>query len=125
MTEIKHESESGFDPTQVHQVSDIAQQLPGVTGSDTTVEAGLELEARSQWSYARRRFLRHRLAMTGLVILIIVFGSGIFANYIAPYSFDQIDLTRVLQGPTSDANHFFGTDQIGRDYFSRVIFGIR
>jgi len=124
MTEITPEGDPGYDPTQIHQVSDIAQQIPGVSG-DSTVEAGLELEARSQWSYARHRFLRHRLAMTGLIILIIVFGSGIFANYIAPYSFDQIDLTRVLQGPTSEANHFFGTDQIGRDYFSRVIFGIR
>jgi peptide/nickel transport system permease protein len=124
MTEIKHEGDPSFDPALVHQVSDIAAHMPGVDG-EGTVEAGLELQARSQWSYARRRFLRHRLAMTGLIILIIVFGSGIFANFIAPYAFDQIDLTHVLNGPTTRANHFFGTDQIGRDYFSRTLFGIR
>ena len=100
--------------------------VPGMAlGVDNTYEAGLELKARSQWSYARRRFLRHRLAMTGLVVLVFLFGAGIFANLVAPYSFEAIDLTNVLQGPTTVAHHFFGTDEIGRDFFSRVIFGIR
>src|SRR3954470_4378744 len=117
------------DPTSVSdhphiaQVSDVMQ--PPVTGLESTLQAGLELKARSQWSYARSRFLRHRLAMTGLVVLVIVFGAGIFANYIAPYSFEEIDLTNVLHGPTTQAHHFFGTDEIGRDYLSRVIYGIR
>ena len=92
---------------------------------DSTVEAGLELKVRSQWDYARRRFLRHRLAMGGLVGLVIIFGAGIFANYIAPYSFDGIDLNNILAAPTTAGHHFFGTDEIGRDYFSRVIYGIR
>src|SRR5690242_3035789 len=107
MTEIKREDPGGFDPTMIHQVSDIAVQAPGVV--DATTEAGLELKTRSQWSYARARFLRHRLAMTGLVVLLIVFGAGVFANLIAPYHFDQIDLTRVLHGPTSQGHHYFGT----------------
>jgi ABC-type dipeptide/oligopeptide/nickel transport system permease subunit len=94
-------------------------------GSDTTLDQGLELKARSQWGYARRRFLRHRFAMFGLVVLIIVFGAGIFANYIAPYSFSEIDLTNLIAPPTTVGHHFFGTDAIGRDYFSRVIYGIR
>jgi ABC-type dipeptide/oligopeptide/nickel transport system permease subunit len=92
---------------------------------DSTVEAGLELKIRSQWSYARQRFLRHRLAMIGLIGLIIIFGVGAFANFVAPYAFDQIDLTNVRHAPTLKAHHFFGTDEIGRDYLSRVIYGIR
>jgi ABC-type dipeptide/oligopeptide/nickel transport system permease subunit len=96
---------------------------PGLT--DTTVEAGLEIKVRSQWDYARRRFLAHRLAMTGLVGLIILFGAGIFANFIAPYSFDQIDLNNILHAPTLQGHHWFGTDEIGRDELSRVIYGIR
>jgi ABC-type dipeptide/oligopeptide/nickel transport system permease subunit len=92
---------------------------------DTSYESGLEMEARSQWSYARKRFLRHRLAMGSLVGLIILFGAGAIANLIAPYSFDQIDLNNVLHGPTTAGQHYFGTDEIGRDYFSRVIYGIR
>ena len=97
--------------------------LPGP--ADSTVEAGLELKVRSQWDYARRRFLRHRLAMLGLVVLIVVFGAGIFANHIAPYSFSEIDLNNIIAPPTTAGHHFFGTDAIGRDYFSRVIYGIR
>jgi peptide/nickel transport system permease protein len=89
------------------------------------VAEGLELRARSQWSYARRRFIRHRLAMIGLVGLVIIFGAGALANYVAPYTFDQIDLTNVLHSPTTVGHHFFGTDEIGRDYLSRVIYGIR
>ena len=96
---------------------------PGLT--DTTVEAGLEIQVRSQWDYARSRFLRHRLAMAGLIGLIILFGAGIFANFIAPYSYEQIDLNNILAPPTLAGHHFFGTDEIGRDYFSRVIWGIR
>lgn len=91
----------------------------------STVEAGLELQARSQWSYARRRFLRHRLAMLGLLGLVVVFGAGILANYVAPYSYTEIDLNNILAPPTLVGHHFFGTDEIGRDYFSRVIWGIR
>lgn len=92
---------------------------------DATVNAGLELKIRSQWSYARTRFLRHRLAMIGLVGLVILFGAGAFANYIAPYSYSEIDLNNILHAPTTVGHHFFGTDEIGRDYFSRVIWGIR
>jgi len=56
-------------------------------GIDSTAAAGLELQVRSQWSYARMRFFRHRLAVAGLVGLIIIFGAGIFANFVAPYSY--------------------------------------
>ena len=114
----------GLEPPPVDPAGTFAQ--PTLAGLiDATVEAGLELKARSQWSYARRRFLRHRLAMGGLVGLLILFGAGIFANYIAPYSFEEIDLTHVLVAPTTFQHHFFGTDEIGRDFFSRVIYGIR
>ena len=85
---------------------------PGLT--DTTIEAGLEIKVRSQWDYARTRFLRHRLAMAGLIGLIILFGAGIFANFIAPYSYSQIDLNNILAPPTLTGHHFFGTDEIGQ-----------
>jgi peptide/nickel transport system permease protein len=94
-------------------------------GIDATIAAGLEVRTRSQWDYARRRFFRHRLAMLGLLGLAVIFGAGIFANYVAPYSFSEIDLNNILHGPTTLGKHYFGTDEIGRDYFSRVIFGIR
>jgi ABC-type dipeptide/oligopeptide/nickel transport system permease subunit len=117
---------AGLEPTAVPTEQTIDGMLPAPAGLfDSSVEAGLELKARSQWSYARRRFLRHRLAMVALVVLVLIFGAGVFANYIAPYSYSELDLTNILQGPTTTAHHYFGTDEIGRDYFSRVIWGIR
>jgi peptide/nickel transport system permease protein len=98
---------------------------PVVSGLDDPYSQGLEIKARSQWDYARRRFLRHRLAMLGLIGLVIIFGAGIFAPLVAPYSPSEIDLNNLLQPPTLTAHHYFGTDAIGRDYFSRVVWGIR
>jgi len=90
-----------------------------------TYETGVEIQARSQWQYSRRRFMRHRLAMASLVVLLAIFLAGAFAPWVAPYSFDEIDLQNSSSPPTLDGFHIFGTDLIGRDYFSRVIFGIR
>src|SRR5262245_58057690 len=62
-------------------------------GPETTEQAGLDLQVRSQWSYARMRFFRHRLAVAGLLGLVVIFGAGIFAGQVAPYGYFQIDLT--------------------------------
>ncbi len=88
-------------------------------------ETGVEVKARSQWSYARRRFFRHRLAMASLVVLIGFGLVAIFAEQLAPYAYDELDLANPNQPPTTDGTHWFGTDQLGRDYLSRVIFGVR
>lgn len=88
-------------------------------------EDGFEGESRSQWSYARRRFLRHKPAMASVVVLALVLGAGVFADQIAPYAYDEIDLLNAGVGPTLEGRHFFGTDLLGRDYFSRVVYGIQ
>ena len=98
---------------------------PELTDSALAHESGLELKARSQWAYARSRFFRHRLAMGSLVVLVAVLLCGAFAGHIASYSYDAIDLNNINAGPTTTAHHYFGTDQLGRDYFSRVLYGIR
>jgi peptide/nickel transport system permease protein len=120
-------------PPELDGIGPVEQTLDGrvpvgiglIDASDTTAAAGLEIKARSQWDYARRRFLRHRLAMGGLLVLLIIFGAGAFANFIAPYNFAAIDLNNILHAPTTAGHHFFGTDEIGSDEFSRVIWGIR
>jgi ABC-type dipeptide/oligopeptide/nickel transport system permease subunit len=91
--------------------------------TELTYQYGLEVEARSQWAYARRRFIRHRLALGSLVVLIGIFGCGAFANFIAPYTYRQINLDALSQAPSG--KHIFGTDSAGRDTFSRVLYGIR
>ncbi len=91
--------------------------------TELVYDTGLELQARSQWAFARRRFFRHRLAMASLVVLLTIFGFGIFANFVAPYSYSDVNISALTQAPS--AQHLFGTDQAGRDYFSRTLFGIR
>ncbi|MGZ4409038.1 MAG: ABC transporter permease subunit [Gaiellaceae bacterium] len=93
------------------------------TAEELSFESGLELAAHSQWWYARHRFLRHRLAMGSIVVLTIVFVVGALAHTLAPYGRDSLDLTSISQSPTW--HHLFGTDQIGRDYFSRTLYGIQ
>ena len=111
-------------------VPDSASSLPSADQA-LAYEAGVELKARSQWSYARMRFLRHRLAVICLVILILFALVAIFAKQIAPYGYDEIDLehpdpvTGLALSPRLEGGHIFGTDQLGRDYLSRIIYGIR
>ena len=93
--------------------------------ADGLYEHGLEVKARSQWAYARKRFLRHRLAVVSLIVVTAIFLCGAFASFIAPHSYSAIDLNYFFHPPTVKNQHYFGTDQLGRDYFSRVIYGIR
>ncbi|HEU0304455.1 MAG TPA: ABC transporter permease [Gaiellaceae bacterium] len=101
------------------------------TEMELTYETGVELEARSQWAYARMRFFRHKLAVTSVIILIGFGLVAIFASQIAPYGEDEIPLydvdylSTLNRSPTFDGWHIFGTDQVGRDNLSRVIYGIQ
>ena len=61
--------------------------------------------------------------MISLVVLLTVFAAGAFANFVAPYNYSDVNLDSLTQAPS--AHHLFGTDQAGRDYFSRTLFGIR
>lgn len=72
---------------------------------------------------AVRRFLRHRLAIVGLVILAIMIVLAVLAPWIAPYDPTKLDL-RALKQPPSLA-HPFGTDTVGYDVFSRFVWGAR
>ncbi len=72
---------------------------------------------------AWKRLRRNKLAIGGLVILGILVLIAIFANYIAPEGIDNQVLTRTLQTPSTQ--HLMGTDNFGRDIFSRVIYGTR
>jgi ABC-type dipeptide/oligopeptide/nickel transport system permease subunit len=135
MSETKRELEEqqpsagGMAPTPTHggvtQHSGPIAEVGEPTELSLTWESGVELKTRSQLQYAAIRFLRHRLAMGSLVVLFGFFAIAIFAPAIAPYAYDEIDLNNIAAKPTTTDNHFFGTDLLGRDYFSRVIFGIR
>jgi ABC-type dipeptide/oligopeptide/nickel transport system permease subunit len=98
---------------------------PAAPDDALAYQAGVEVKARSQWAYVRIRFFRHRLAVVSLVILLLIALVAIFAKQLAPYGYDELDLDNTTQAPTLKDWHLFGTDQLGRDYLSRVIYGVR
>lgn len=69
------------------------------------------------------RFTRNKLAVFGLVLVLLIVFAAIFADWIAPYGFADADITRALQYPSRE--HWMGTDDVGRDVFSRIIYGAR
>lgn len=70
-----------------------------------------------------RRFLATRLAWFGVVALVSLVALALLANLVSPYDPSYQSLTDVLQPPS--AAHFLGTDDLGRDVLSRIIFGSR
>jgi peptide/nickel transport system permease protein len=79
-----------------------------------------EPTARSQWALFRRRFLRHKVAIGSIMVLLLLTVLCFGANFFAPYKSTDQDL---LLGPVSpSASHWFGTDILGRDQFSRALY---
>lgn len=91
--------------------------------SITTPEA--TLKHRTLWQDAARRFFKNRLAVFGLTIVLFFLFLAIFADVLAPYPYDYADFTKVLLFPFDNPAHPLGTDDVGRDYLSRLIYGAR
>ena len=80
---------------------------------------------RTLWQDAARRFMRNRLAVIGLAIVILFLSLAAFADLIAPFPYDKVYFDRVLRFPFELPGHPLGTDEVGRDYLSRLIYGAR
>jgi len=72
---------------------------------------------------AFRRLVKNRLAMAGLIVVVAMTFVAVFADVLAPYAYTKTDFGRLNEGPSRD--HLLGTDQLGRDLFSRMIHGAR
>lgn len=80
---------------------------------------------RTLWADAARRFFRNRLAVLGLAIVSLFLFLAVFADVLAPYPYDRAVFTKVLLFPFEDPAHPLGTDDVGRDYLSRLIYAAR
>ena len=78
---------------------------------------------RSEWQRFKRVFFARRIVLFGLFVLVLLLFTAIFAPLLAPYDPYKQDLTNILAKPSS--THLLGTDSIGRDTLSRVIYGSR
>lgn len=76
---------------------------------------------RPEWQRVIRELIRNRGAMAGMVLLLFIILSALAAPLIAPYAPDEQSLAAALQGPS--AEHLMGTDEFGRDIFSRILYG--
>jgi peptide/nickel transport system permease protein len=75
------------------------------------------------WAIAWERFRRHRLALAGLGVIALLVTLTLLAPLIAPYEPNTTDLGSMLEGPSRA--HPMGTDELGRDLFSRILYGGR
>ena len=83
----------------------------------------VQLKKRSQMRDVWKRFRTNKLAMAGMIIVILIVLSAIFANFLTPDEYDQQDCASRFLLPS--AEHPFGTDNYGRDLFARVLYGGR
>lgn len=97
-----------------------APQTPTDLGLDQAfaVEQGTSL-----WVDAWYRLRKNRLAVTGAVVLVVILGVCIVGPWISPYAYESQDLLNTFSPPSSQ--HWFGTDQLGRDLLVRVMTGGR
>ncbi|MPZ22539.1 MAG: ABC transporter permease subunit [Dehalococcoidia bacterium] len=77
------------------------------------------------WGTAVRRLRKKKLAMAGLVIIAVVYGSGILAEWIAPYDQEVINVTAEDSDQPPSWEHPFGTDRLGRDRLTQSMFAAR
>ena len=93
--------------------------------SANTMAAGTEAlpKKRGLWQNAWKRLKRNKRAMVGMYIMLAILLLAIFAPVIAPYGYDDQVLTEAFQSPS--LKHLCGTDNFGRDVFSRLLYGGR
>jgi oligopeptide transport system permease protein len=95
-----------------------------MTATTTTVEnTVVQRKPANLWRDAAIRFSKNKLAMGALFVVFLMFFMAIFADIIAPYNYDEIVKGRTRQFP--NAQYWFGTDNVGRDQFSRIVYGAR
>ncbi len=89
-----------------------------------------EIQGRSLWYDARMRFTKNKAAVTSLFLLLAILFFSFFGPFLAQWSNEEIDWSvlgdiAILGSPSFDTGHYFGTDELGRDLYSRVIQGTK
>jgi ABC-type dipeptide/oligopeptide/nickel transport system permease subunit len=88
-----------------------------------TFSEEVKIKGRSQWGELWRRLRRNRPAVLGLIIAAFMYATALFAPWLAPYGYDEQNLDAVEQPPSW--TYPLGTDEVGRDLLSRIIWGTR
>lgn len=86
-------------------------------------QAEIVRPSTTYWQDAWRRLKQNRVAMGSLVLIILIVLVAILGPFFSPYTYSEQDFSRKNQGPSQE--HWFGTDGLGRDLFTRVLYGAR
>lgn len=97
---------------------------------DNIKAEAITIEERSPFQVVMMRFVKHRLAMVSLAVMIVIFTITILAPYITAYEVDELNVNNYFLpfGSVDEDTgrvHYLGTDNIGRDYFSRLVYAGR
>ena len=92
--------------------------------ADLLAQAG-EVEGHSLWQDARRRLFRNKAAVVSMVLLGLILFGAVFAPWLSVHPFDEVYWDRIGMPPDYANQHWFGTDNNGRDLFVRVLYGAR
>ena len=89
-----------------------------------------DVQGRSLWQDARIRFFKNKAAVISLFLLLAILFFSFFGPFLAQWSNEEIDWSvlgdiSILGSPSFDTGHYFGTDELGRDLYSRVIQGTK
>lgn len=98
-----------------------AEQVPGPNG--TPSDPARLAHPDSLWVTVVKRFFRNKLAVGGLIVLILLYGIALFAPLLATHTYDEMKTGDRYKKPS--AQYYMGTDHLGRDVYSRVIYGSR
>ncbi|MDX1416699.1 MAG: ABC transporter permease [Candidatus Promineifilaceae bacterium] len=98
---------------------------PAYLSENLDEEKGVDelVESQGFWRTTWQRLLRHPVGRIGLIIVIILVIMALFGPYLSPYDPNTMDFTNRFSPPTLE--HYFGTDDFGRDTFSRILYGAR
>lgn len=101
---------------------DTEQQIANPVKAGQQIDTD-EIEAISPWRDSLKQLRKNRFAMVGIIIILFFVILGLVAPLLTPYTYEEQDLVNRLHPPSSE--HWMGTDDLGRDIFTRIAYGAR
>ena len=89
-----------------------------------TLTKAANVKGRSLWEDARRRLMRNRAAVAGMIVLGLLVLAAVVGPWLSPFAYDQVDKSDVWLPPLADG-HLMGSDALGRDLLTRLLVGLR
>lgn len=104
-------------------MQEISKDKFEIVGNSSVESEKISKASLSFWKDVFTRFKKNKLAVFGLVLLILLIVMAFVGPFLTPYNYYENDLTKTNQPPS--AEHYFGTDELGRDMFERIWYGAK